>query len=49
LRNSVVAHTGDGLEIPLECLDEGRDVHVRHYDITMMSRQGISGVIPRSR
>ena len=47
--NRVVAHTGDGFEIPLECLDEGRDVHRRHLDIIMMSCQGPDGVIDVSR
>src|SRR5205085_11056515 len=47
--NRVVAHTGDRLEIPLECLDEGRRVHKRHYDISVMSCQASSGVSRVSR
>jgi len=43
--NRLVAHCGDGFQILLECLDEGRHVHGRHYDITMMSRQVFDGVI----
>src|SRR5439155_13334948 len=46
--NRVVAHTGDGFEIPLECFDEGRHVHGRHYDITVMSRQAYNGVTSAS-
>src|SRR5207245_2251804 len=45
--NRVVAHGGDGFEIPLECFDEGRHVHVGHYDITMMSCQAPNGVTER--
>src|SRR5919197_353128 len=36
-----IAHPGDGGKILLERLDEGRDVHARQYDITVMSCQAI--------
>src|SRR5205085_2036419 len=35
----LIAHPGDGGKILLKRLDEGRDVHARHYDITVMSCQ----------
>ena len=39
LGDRFVTQAGYGFEIPLECLDEGRRVHVRHYDIIVMSYQ----------